>query len=193
MWVSWQKVTICLHRSRLWGTYIFPQNWSRPSMFNHSEEYTIPLAECRSSCAALVMGSSWSPFWFSLHMLDKIFCSTPVSSTPSKARTARNSGQRRTMLSLSEAPFPWSAFLDSASGLPIVCPGQWWSKKSNLARCKDQRAWRRLSFLAVMKYSRFLWSVQISTRWVAPSKKCLYSSNARIMASISLLWISPYG
>ena len=75
-------------------------------MFNHSEKCTVPLAEHRSSRAALAMGSSWSPFQFPLRILDKIFCSMPVSSTPSRARTARNSGQRRTTFSLSEAPFP---------------------------------------------------------------------------------------
>jgi len=144
--------------------YIFPWNQSRPSMFNHSKECTVPLVEPRSSRAALAIGSSWSPFWFPLRMSDKIFCSTPVSSTPSSTRTARNSGQRRTMFLLSEAPFLWSALLDSVSGLPMVRLGQWWSRKLNLARCKDQWAWWRLSFLAVMKYSRFFWSVQISTR-----------------------------
>ena len=61
-------------------------------MFDHSKECTVPLAECRSSRAALAMGSSWSLFWFPLRMLDKIFYSMPVSSTPSKARTTRNSG-----------------------------------------------------------------------------------------------------
>jgi len=75
-------------------------------MFDHSEECTVLLAEHRSSHAALAMGSSWSPFWFPLRMSDKIFCSTPVSSTSSKARTARNSGQRKTTFSLLEAPFP---------------------------------------------------------------------------------------
>jgi len=75
-------------------------------MFDHSEECTVPLAERRSSRAALAMGSSWSPFQFPLHMSDRIFYSTPVSSTPFRARTTRNSGQRRTTFSLLEAPFP---------------------------------------------------------------------------------------
>ena len=169
--------------------YIFPQNWSRPSMFNYSKECTVPLVEPWSSRIVLAIGSFWSPFWFPLHMLDKIFCSTFVSFTPSRARAARNSSRRRTTFSLSKAPFPWLALLDNAFGLPITRPGRWWSRKSNLARCKDQCAWRQLSFLVVMKYLRFLWSVQISTKWVAPSKKCLHSSNASIMASISSLWI----
>jgi len=73
-------------------------------MFNHSEECIVLLVERQSSRAALVMGSSWSPFQFPLRMSDKIFCSMPVSSTPSRAHTTRNSGQRTTF-SLSEALF----------------------------------------------------------------------------------------
>ena len=158
-------------------------------MFNYSKECTVPLVKPQSSRAALAIDFSWSPFLFPLHMLDKIFCSISVSSTPSRTRATRNSWWRRTMFSLLEALFLWSAFLDNVFSLPITRLRQWWSRKSNLARCKDQHAWWRLSFLVVMKYSRFLWLVQISTRWVTPSKKCLYS-NTQIMASIFLLWIS---
>jgi len=138
------------------GMYIFPQNRSRPFIFNYSEECTALLVEPWSSCAALAMSSSWSPFLFPLQMLDKIFYSMSVSSTPSRAHTARNSSRKRTMFTLSEALFLWSALLDNASGLPMVHLGWWWSRKLNLARCKDQWAWRWLSFLAVMKYSKFL-------------------------------------
>jgi len=74
-------------------------------MFDYSEECMASLAELWSFHATLAMSSSWSPFWFPLRMSDKIFYSTPASSIPSRARTARNSGQRRTMFSLSEAPF----------------------------------------------------------------------------------------
>ena len=170
--------------------YIFSWNWSRPSMFDYSEECTALLAEPQSSLATLAIDSSWSLFWFLLRMLDKILCSMPVSSTPSRVCIARNSGWRRTMFLLSEAPFPWSALLDSVPGLPMVYPRWWWKRKLNLARCKDQRACWQLSFLAIMKYSRFLWSVQIFTRWIAPSRKYLHSSNVQIIASISLSWIS---
>jgi len=75
-------------------------------MFDHFEGCTVLLVERRSFHAALAMDSSWSPFRFPLRMSDKIFCSMPVSSTPSKARTARNSSQRRTTFSLLEALFP---------------------------------------------------------------------------------------
>ena len=74
-------------------------------MFDHSEACTVPLAERQSSCAALVIGSSWSLFQFPLRMSDKIFCSMSVSSTPSRARTTRNSSQRRITFSLLKAPF----------------------------------------------------------------------------------------
>ena len=75
-------------------------------MFDHSEECTVLLAELWSSRTALAMGSSWSPFRLPLRMSDRIFYSTPASSTPSRVHTTRNSGRRRTMFSLSEAPFP---------------------------------------------------------------------------------------
>ena len=103
--MSWQRATICLRRSRLCGMYIFPWNWSRLFMFDHSKEYTASLGKPQSSCAALAMGFSWSLFLFPLQMSDRIFCSMPVSSIPSRARTAKNSSQRRTMFLLSEAPF----------------------------------------------------------------------------------------
>jgi len=74
-------------------------------MFDHFEECMASLAELQSSHAALAMGFSWFLFWFLLQMSDKIFCSMPVSSTPSRAHTVKNSSQRRTMFSLSEAPF----------------------------------------------------------------------------------------
>ena len=43
-----------------------------------------------------------------------------------------------------------------------------------------------------MKYSRFLWSVHISTKLDVPLRKYFYSSSVQIMASISLLWISQF-
>jgi len=60
---------------------------------------------------------------------------------------------------LSEALLSWSGLCDNASGFPMERPGQWISLKSKQAKYRDQRAWWQLSFLAIMKYSRFLWSV----------------------------------
>ena len=75
-------------------------------------------------------------------------------------------------------------------GFPHAFPGRWCRTKSKRARNKDQRACLRLSFLAVRKYSRFLWLVQTSNPSLEPSRKCLHSSMARMMANISLSWIS---
>src|SRR6202795_2205526 len=47
----------------------------------------------------------------------------------------------------------------------MVRPGLWWREKSKRDRYRDHLAWRRLSVWAVRKYSRFLWSVQISKGW----------------------------
>ena len=74
-------------------------------MFDYSKECTVLLAKPRSSRATLAIDFSWSLFWFLLRMSDKIFCSIPVSPTPSRAHAARNSGQIRTMFSLLEVLF----------------------------------------------------------------------------------------
>jgi len=75
-------------------------------MFDHSKECTAPSAEPQSSRTAFVIDSSWSLLRFLLWMLDKILCFSPVNSIPSRACTAMDSGQRRTMFSLSNTPFP---------------------------------------------------------------------------------------
>ena len=116
--------------------------------------------------------------------------SSSARSKPSNARTAKKFGVRRTMLSLSSEPVPWSDRRDRASVFPMLLPGRWCMMKSNRAKSRDHLACLRLSFLAVIKYWRFLWSVQISQRCSAPSTKCLHSSNALTIANISLSWIS---
>jgi len=65
------------------------------------------------------------------------------------------------MLELSLEPFH-DRPIDSASGFPIDFPGLWWSRKSNGQGRGTIGLVFRLSCLPVMKYSRFLWSVQIS-------------------------------
>ena len=58
------------------------------------------------------------------------------------------------------------------------------------SRAKLWQHYLLFSFFADQKYSRFLWSVQTSKPCSAPSRKCLHSSMAQIMVSISLSWIS---
>jgi len=75
-------------------------------MFDYSEECTALLAEPQSSRAAFAIDSSWSLLRFPLWISDKILCSLPVNFISSRACTAMDFGQRRTMFSLSDAPFP---------------------------------------------------------------------------------------
>src|SRR5260370_30415646 len=58
----------------------------------------------------------------------------------------------------------------SASGLVPNCPGLNQILRLNCERNLDHLTWHCVSFLVVVKYSRFLWSVTVSTRWVNPSK-----------------------
>ena len=67
---------------------------------------------------------------------------------------------------LSSVPDLWLDLQLSASDLPMVFPGRWGRRKSNLASSNDHRACLWFSFLVIIKYSRFLWSVQISN-WCA--------------------------
>jgi len=133
--------------------------------------------------------SSSSASFVSLQMRWRRSRSSPSTSTPSSARTAKKFGVSKVMSQLSSAPEPWSALRLRASGFPIVFLDWWCMTKSKRARVSDHRACLRLSFFADMKYSKFLWSVQILNLLEAPSKKCHYSSSAQMMANISLLWI----
>jgi len=117
------------------------------------------------------------PICVPFHISFRIPCSSPAASKPSNAQTMKKFGVRRTMLSLSSEPVPWSDRWDRVSVFPMLLPGWWCMMKSIWAKSRDHLACLRLSFLAVIKYWRFLWSVQISQRCSAPSTKCLHSSN----------------
>ena len=82
--------------------------------------------------------------------------------TPSRAWIAKRLGWSKVMLALSPLPLLWSEHWDRALDLPMELPGWWWSVKLNWDRCRDHQACHRFSFLDVQKYSRFLWSIQIS-------------------------------
>src|ERR1700722_10588275 len=96
---------------------------------------------------------------FSSQISCSISCSSPSIDSPVVARMARvakHSGRSNVILSLSPVPVPWSARQDDASDLPMEHPGRWCMAKSNLERYRDHLACHLLSFLANMKYSRFL-------------------------------------
>ena len=72
---------------------------------------------------------------------------------------ANKSGVSRVTFWLSSIPVLWSALRLNALDLPIVFLGRWCRIKSNLANNKDHLACLWFNFLATMKYSRFLWSI----------------------------------
>ena len=143
-----------------------------------------------SSSTAFTTNSSFSPSRNSLRMSWSNSASTPSAVTPSRAQIAKRPRRSKVMSVLSPLPLLWSEHRDRASDLPMELPGRWWSVKLNQNRCRDHQACHRFSFLDMQKYSRFLWSVQISNWHGVPSRKCRHSSSAQIMANISLSWTS---
>ena len=90
------------------------------------------------------------------------------------------------LLSLS-IPIYQSGHLLRLSALSILLSNTCFSIKSNLDRYNAYFACLWFNFWLLMKYSRFLWSLQISNFICVPSSRCLYSSGYQIIASIFLL------
>jgi len=80
-------------------------------MFNYSNEYTILVVEHWSSWVVLATGFSRSSKQLPLQTLDRIFYSTPISSTSSRVWIARNSRWNNTIFSLLEDLLLWSSLL----------------------------------------------------------------------------------
>ena len=73
---------------------------------------------------------------------------------------------------------------------PIFIPGMCFNVKSNLDRYNTHLACHLFNFCTFIKYSRFLWSVQISNFTIVSSRKCLHTSRHLTIANISLSCIS---
>ena len=69
----------------------------------------------------------------------------------------------------------------------MLFPGTCFNVKLNRDRYKAHLACLQFNFWLVIKYWRFLWSVQISNSSFAPFKQYLHASRHLITASISLL------
>ena len=93
------------------------------------------------------------------------------------------------LLSLS-TPISQSSLLLRLSTFSILLPRTYLSAKSNLDRYRVYLTCLLFNFCAFIKYSRFLWSVQISNFIVVPSRKCLHTSKHLTTANIFLLYIS---
>jgi len=186
----WCCSAICHCRSRIFGTYILSQKYQRPSTCLHSSAQSNLPCNFAKLVMAWATASSVTPSQIPCYISHAMSHSAPLKVTPWRAQITKNAGCRRVRLRLSSIPVPWSACRDSASHLPIVWPGQWCIMKLNWDRYRDHCACHWLSFFTVMKYSRFLWSVQISNLCCNPSRKWRHSSKAQIIASISLSCIS---
>ena len=69
---------------------------------------------------------------------------------------------------------------------PILLSGTCLSMKLNLDKYNVHLACLWFNFWLLIKYSRFLWSLQISNLFCAPSSRCLHLSKHLIIANISL-------
>ena len=108
-----------------------------------------------------------------------VFCTSSYSSLTNVSSS----------LSLS-TPTSQSGLLLRLSAFLILLPRTCLSVKSNLDRYRAHLACLLFNFCTFMKYSRFLWSVQISNFVVVPSRKCFYASKHLTTANISLSYIS---
>ena len=114
-----------------------------------------------------------------------------ITSTPSVLLTFNYSSLTSisSLLSLS-TPISQSGLLLKLSTFPILLPGTCLSIKSNLDRYRAYLACLLFNFYVFMKYSRFLWSIQISNFIITPSRKCLHASKHLTTTNIFLLCIS---
>jgi len=103
------------------------------------------------------------------------------------AQIVRNCSLINTIFLLSWNPILWLGLQDKASDLSIDFLEWWYSLKLNLAGYNDHYTCLQLSFLATIKYSKFLWSAQILTEVFAHSKKCFYFLRVQIIANTFLL------
>jgi len=87
-------------------------------------------------------------------------------------------------------PIFQSSLLLKLSVFPILLPRMCFNVKSNLDRYNAYLACLQFNFCIFIKYSRFLWSVQILNFTTIPSRKWLHASKHLTTANISLSYIS---
>ena len=181
--VSWCSRIISVLNSSSFNTYTFPSFNIRPSFSLYSSSLSIFTPACFISSTVLMTLSSFT--FDSLTFFNK---STSSINTSSTLVLLSHSAFTSVLSSLSlSIPFLQSGLLLSPFAFPILLPGTYFNKKSNLDRNNAHFAYRLFNFWFVMKYSKFLWSVQILNLVLAPSRKCLHASKHLITANISLL------
>ena len=142
--------------------YTIPLYSTWPCSKAHWSDLIVLVPDHFSSFTAFTTASSW--YLDDLILLSNFSSCSSISKWPwCKARTQKNSGLRRVMSSLSDSiPFLRSACLDKASVLAMSEPALCSRWKSKCNKYIAQHACHLFSFLAIIKYSRFWWSVQIT-------------------------------
>ena len=134
------------------------------------------------SSTALTTSSS-----FTLDYLTFSSKSTPstIISTFSVYLTSNHFAFTNISFSLSlSTPISQSGLLLRLSAFPVLLPRTCFNVKSNLDRYNAHLACLQFNFCTFIKYSRFLWSVQISNLTTVPSRKCLHAFKHLITANI---------
>jgi len=186
--VSWYSLIISALNILSLGTYTFSFLYIMLSTSFHSLSLSIFTPAHFISPTTLTTSLS---FTFDFLTFSSRFISSTITSTFSIFLTFSYSDFTNisSLLSLF-TPTSQSSLLLKLSTFPILLLGTYFSIKSNLNRYNAYLACLLFNFCAFIKYSRFLWSVQISNLVVVPSRKYLYASKHLTIANISLLCIS---
>jgi len=86
-------------------------------------------------------------------------------------------------------PISQSSLLLRLSAFSILLPRTCFKVKLKQDRYRVYLACLLFNFCTFIKYSRFLWSVQISNFSIVPSRKCLHASKYLTTTNISLSYI----
>ena len=186
--ILWYSLIISIFNILSLGIYTFPSLYITPSTSLYSSSLNIFISACFISLTAFITSSS---FTLNCFTFSSRFTSSMITSTSSVLYTSSYSSLINIsfLLSLS-TPTSQSSLLLRLSTFPILLSGTCLSTKSNLDRYRAYLACFLFNFCAFIKYSRFLWSVQILNFVVVSSRKCLYTSKHLTTVNISLLCIS---
>jgi len=131
------------------------------------------------SCARKLKQSTLDQLLFILALESSMFMRLMNSSSGNRMRSS---------LSVSSSGM-WSGLLDSVSDWTILDPGTCINLVLNLVRHNAHCACWQFNFCTFRKYVRFLWSDNIMTLCLLPSRKYLHVCRALMIPNISLSYM----
>ena len=152
------------------GTYIFPFFSTNSPFIHHSFPCIAFIFAFFISSTILTTSSSFFLAFFKFFYI--ISTLGPSITTSSNLYSQLSFIIIWLSLSFSISTFQ-SSLLLSLSAFSILVPGTYFKVKSNLDKYKAHHVYLWFNFCTFMKYSKFLWSVQISNLDCAPSSKCV--------------------